>query len=97
MALMWINALDCVEGRNCRRRNCHIVRVGSLDTSTQRLATSINDSRRCLECRKTRHFTTCEAGMLRRAGSAFDDPLIQLLIDGLDRVIDLGIGQAKLM
>jgi hypothetical protein len=35
--------------------------------------------------------------MSRRAGSAFDDPLTQFLIDDLDRAVDLGIGHAKLM
>jgi hypothetical protein len=35
--------------------------------------------------------------MSRRTGSALHDPVIQLLIDGLDRAVDLGVGRAKLM
>ena len=42
-------------------------------------------------------FRRCDGSASSRAGSALHDPLIQLLIHGPDRVIDLGIGQAKLM
>src|SRR5579872_5866977 len=46
--------------------------------------------------RKGRGFSG-RSGALLRAGAARHDSLVQFLIDDVDRVVDLGIGQAELM